>query len=108
MTKVYDFLRYILYTIILTVGGIGNVVVIHEFRMKTSQPGTGFIIALAFTDCFTSILSPLLGIVQQDYLLKNANVPHGLVLCQLTWNTDPILICMSIWILVFISLERLR
>ena len=108
MTKVYDFLRYILYTIILTVGGIGNVVVIHEFRMKTSQPGTGFIIALAFTDCFTSILCPILGILQQDYLFKRSYVPHGLILCQFSWNTDAILISISIWILVSISLERLR
>ena len=99
---------YIARAIICSLGVVGNGGIIYVFSRKTGQPGTGFIIALAVTDLITSIQVPILATVYEEYLDSKPYIRHGEIACQISNHMDLILISTSIWLLVSISLERLR
>ena len=106
--KMVSVLINTLRAIICFLGVVGNGAIIFVFSKRTGQAGTGFIIALAVTDLLTSINIPILATVQNEYLESKPYIRYGEVLCQLCSNVELVLISISIWLLVSISLERLR
>ena len=102
-------LQYILRGIVCCLGVVGNAIIIHVFSKKIHHASTGFVIALAGTDFLTSIKIPVLVALQDKYLYgSHPYIRYGEILCLFSSNTDMILLSISIWLLVAISLERLR
>ena len=98
-----------LYAFVILVGTVGNGLVIQKFFVDRDQPGSRFTLALGMLDLITSILIPMLviGQIVNKTSDKTSSFPFGKVACYLT-PFDLSLFAASAWLLVAISLERIR
>ena len=98
-----------LYAFVILVGTVGNGMVIKTFYENRDQPGSRYVLVLAFVDFITSIWIPVMMIglivVQiSDYIHL---WPFGKVLCYLRPFGFSFFVVSS-WLLVAICLERMR
>lgn len=103
----YDISHTVLLSFIAVVGTIGNGLVIKSFLGNRDQPGSRFVIALAVIDFVSSVVFPLINLIQIVYGISN-HWPIGHVMCLSIepWTTS--LLFSSSWLLIAISLERMR
>ena len=99
------------YSIVMIIGVIGNAIVIHKFITpeRRRMAGSTMITTLAVNDLLASIFIPL---YQTNQLIEQRNERFawylGEVLCIFLPGIQIVSIVASPWILVVISLERLR
>ena len=96
----------IIYSFIAVVGTIGNGLVIKSFLLSRDQPGSRFVIALAAVDFVTSILVPIRAFVDIAYGYNHW--PWGVTACLLIKPWPSAFVSASSWLLIAISLERMR
>ena len=109
-----DIMLYILLGFVFLCGTFGNMFTIYGFGFtkKRSQAGTGFIIALAVTDFFASIVIPFDSMTWLTLQAIHPNTippwPFGVVACYLMPSFNTLFMTASAWLLTAISFERSR
>ena len=107
--KAYDGNQITLISICLLIflaGTIGNVIVIKLFIQSTDQPGSRLVVALAVIDLICSVLVPLNNIVENVYGRDHWPLGKAGCLTIKPWMSSTFY--GSAWMLVAISLERVR
>ena len=100
-----DTVEMTLYLFIFISGTVGNGVVIRSFLQARDQPGSRFVVSLAFIDLISSIWVPMMNIILVIYEYKHW--PLGEIACLMSSFTQSTFYA-SAWFLVAISLERAR
>ena len=98
-----------LYAFVILVGTVGNGLVIQKFFVNRDKPGSRFVLVLAMIDMITSIWIPMIfiGEIVNKISERFFSFPFGKVACYLRLFRLS-LFAASAWLLVAISLERIR
>ena len=104
-----EIFQLFLYAFVMLVGTVGNGLVIQKFFIDRDQPGSRFALALGMIDLITSIWLPMgkIGQIVNKISGRVFSFPFGKVACYLR-SFDASLFASSAWLLVAISLERIR
>ena len=102
---------YVVYSLVLLFGAIGNAFVIYLFwsSKRRRQAGAAFVIALALTDLLSSILVPMYGFIMlviQRTIFRTWSL--GSFACYILPSLNAFFVTASAWLLTAISLERMR
>lgn len=101
------YLLYIVNVVVFILGTSGNGFIIYwlGFRQKHLRGGDAFIVALAGTDLFAAITTPIYLVNQ---LRNNAMWTFGALACKVAIGMVLVPVMASAWILVVIAVERRR
>ena len=98
----------LIYVVVFLIGTVGNGLVIKAFYGNQEQPGSRFVLALAFIDFITSMGIPIqvIGNIVNKISDSVYSWPFGKVMCYLSpfWTLS----MASAWLLLAICLERIR
>ena len=98
--------QLVLYAFVFISGTTGNLLVIKYFLRSPDQPGSRFVISLALIDLIASILVPIRNSIIIIYEFQHW--PLGQIGCYMLWPWTECTLFASAWLLVAISLERVR
>ena len=107
-----DIILILTYGLVVIFGTIGNMLVIAWFGFgeKRKNPGSKLVVALAINDFLASLFVPLLQI--QYIVSPSLNPPYawylGKTLCHLLAGTQFTFLVATPYLLIAISVERLR
>ena len=108
--SIMDIISITLYSLAILIGTVGNVLVIKFFATgdASNHPGSMFVIVLAVVDFISSIWVPLLQITRISYDAYHSSAwPLGETACRIL-RLYPLFQYATSWLLLTISLERLR
>ena len=99
--------------IIMVLGVPGNLYVIYKFAFTSEKrhAGVKLVVALAVTDCLSSLILPSFTVYDMLRIFLNNGVPIWHLekfMCYVLYATHPIFFGTSSWYMVAISCERLR
>ena len=104
-THIVRILQLLFYAIIIAIGSVGNALICFAIlSRKKRKVSEYFILNLAITDLFTSIVSIPLDIIER----LAGYWPYGSFLCKLVYPLQTVLMAVSVATLLAMSLERHR
>ena len=115
MFTVTHYIEYVLVSLILVFGTVGNICVIHMhgFTEERHHAGSKLVVALAATDFLSSILIPVDAMTWITQRVRHPDAidppyPHSVGVCFLLKSVSPLFMMASSWLLTAVSIERVR